>query len=121
MQTTTMNMSREICVIKTNYPIYFPHSFFGGRMSNYVVILNYNSGEENLMILEYNPEIFKKKPTASCWLKLQIPLMAAQINLNVLKAREYEIILRAKISEDKYNKYISYWNSHFKRSKDGTS
>ena len=120
MQTTIMNMSREICVIKTNYPVYFPHSFFGGRMSNYVVVLNYDS-EENLMILEYCPDIFKKKPTASCWLKTQTPLMAAQISLNALKAREYEIILRVRVSEDKYNKYVSYWDSHFRRSKDGTS
>ena len=121
MQTTTMNMSREICVIKTNYPIYFPHSFFGGRMSNYVVILNYNSGEENLMILEYCPDIFKKKPTASCWLKTQTPLMATQINQALLKAHKCKIILRVRVSEDKYNKYVSYWDSHFKRSKDGTS
>ena len=101
-------MSKEICVIKTEAPVYFPHSFFGGRMSNYVVVLNYSPHETHLMGLEYCPHTYKKKPTASCWLGLQIPLMAASFSPFDF-CGHFEIILRAKVSDKKYQEYVKYW------------
>lgn len=105
-------MNKEICVIKTYPGVYFPYAFFGGRMSNYVVILNYNPTEKNLMGLEYCPDMYKKKPTAACWLRLQTPLMATRVSPFGLG--HFEIILKVKVSEKKYQEYVDYWLKNVK-------
>ena len=72
------------------------------------MVLNYSEEERRLMGLEYCPDTYKKKPTAHCWLGLQVPLMAALFSPLDFRGH-FEIILRAKVSDKKYQEYVKYW------------